>query len=60
MLMQLNILESEVADADALLLLENIKVEHFENGNRLVGFNTDEAMAVMKVNRWWNHENLAA
>lgn len=43
------ILDADIADADALLLLENIKVLNYVNGNRFVGFSTNETLEVMKV-----------
>lgn len=41
--------DAKSADADAVLLLENTKFQHYVNGDRHVGFNADETLAVLKV-----------
>lgn len=41
--------DANLADADAILLLENIKISNYNNIDRLVGFNLEETLAVMKV-----------
>lgn len=45
----MKLLDAKIADIDALLLLKNVKFNNFVNADRLVGFNTEETMAVMKV-----------
>lgn len=42
-------IDAELADADALLLIENVKPLNYVNGNRFVGFDTNETVAVTKV-----------
>lgn len=41
--------EAKVADMGALLILENLKMKGFEVGNRLIGFNVDTSLLVLKV-----------
>lgn len=37
------------ADADAVLLLENIKYQNYINEDRHIGFDTETTMAILKV-----------
>ncbi|XP_031638778.1 uncharacterized protein LOC116350921 [Contarinia nasturtii] len=39
---------AEFADSDAILMLENIKVQNFTNVNRRIGLNTNETLATLK------------
>lgn len=40
---------AQSADSDAVLLLENVKLQNFNNGEKSIGFDSDEAMATLKV-----------
>lgn len=44
------ILDAKYADADAILLLENIKVADYHNENRHIGFDVSTAIAILRVN----------
>lgn len=41
--------DANLADADAILLLENVKIANYNNIDRFVGFDVDETLAVIKV-----------
>lgn len=41
--------DATVADIDAIVLLENIKVQNFVNVDRRIGFDIHETRAVIKV-----------
>lgn len=43
------LLDAKCADADAVVLLENTKVLNYINGDRHVGFNVQETVAILKV-----------
>ncbi|XP_055307114.1 uncharacterized protein LOC129571346 [Sitodiplosis mosellana] len=40
---------AQSADSDAVLLLENVKLQNFANGDKSIGFGRDEAMATLKA-----------
>ncbi|XP_031633861.1 uncharacterized protein LOC116347425 [Contarinia nasturtii] len=40
---------AEYADSDAILLLENVKLDNFTNVDKRMGFNTNETLAILKV-----------
>lgn len=42
-------IDAKRADTDAIIILENIKVLNYDNGNRLVGFENMEMREVLKV-----------
>lgn len=42
-------LDAISADADAVLILENIKLQHFVNEDRYIGFDTPTTLAILKV-----------
>lgn len=42
-------LDASHADSDAVLLLENTKYQNYTNENRLTGFDTGTALAILKV-----------
>ncbi|XP_031617493.1 uncharacterized protein LOC116337236 [Contarinia nasturtii] len=44
-----NFKDAEYADSDAILLLENVKFKSFINGDKRIGFNTNETLATLKV-----------
>lgn len=41
--------DAQSADSDAVLVLENVKFQNYVNGNKLIGFDTDETLAILKV-----------
>lgn len=41
--------EAKIADMGALLILENLKMKGFEVGDRLIGFDEDTSLLVLKV-----------
>lgn len=40
---------SDVADSDALLVLENLKVLNYTTGDRVAGFSKPKAMKILEV-----------
>lgn len=44
-----SITDAKIADADSVVLLENIKLQNYDNENRHDGFNTEVTLAVLKV-----------
>lgn len=44
-----NISDAENADVDAVLLLENVKLQNYFNANRYIGIDVQEAYVVLKV-----------
>lgn len=41
--------DAKRADTDAIIMLENIKVLNYDNGNRRVGFDNNEMREILKV-----------
>lgn len=41
--------DAQSADSDAVLMLENVKFQNYVNGDKLIGFDTDETLAILKV-----------
>lgn len=48
------ITDAKVADADAVLLLENTKLLNYINENRQIGFDSEATLAILKVCGIWN------
>lgn len=46
---KIKISDAQSADADAVLLLDNIKLQNYANGDKFVGFDVEETMATLKV-----------
>lgn len=42
-------IESKIADGDALLVLENLKLKGYRNGNLHVGFNKFDSLKILEV-----------
>lgn len=42
-------IDAKQADADAVVLLENIKIMNYKNINGFIGFDTNETKAIIKV-----------
>lgn len=43
------LIDAKRADTDAIIMLENIKVLNYDNGNRRVGFDNNEMREILKV-----------